>query len=192
MTPEMDPLGQINLLFLNQIPRVSELEDLSSNPLRLISKVGKAHDRILGPHALIPQHLLIMRPKPDQAPAFQRIRLFAQSDEVLEAGIDPSSGCRSVVAVGVGIGRIRWSIDPARVVPSSRIVHVGVIVHLADLVPEVDKRDAAGRHDDAVPEQDSLYCAIFPGFEPGKGSGCTADPAVACFRVVLEWHTSSE
>jgi hypothetical protein len=88
--------------------------------------------------------------------------------------------------------RIGWSVDPSRVIPLGGIVHVGVVVELANFVPEVDERYTASRHDDRVGEEYSLYSTRFSGFESSERGSRSGYPTIASLWIVLEGYPSGE
>jgi hypothetical protein len=71
-------------------------------------------------------------------------------------------------------------------------MHVGVVVQLADFVPEVDEWYTACRHDDRMGEEYALYGTGFAWFESSQRSSRSGYPAIASLWIVLEGDSSGE
>lgn len=138
MRHQVNSLRKIELFPSDEVVRVLESEHLPPYPLRMIGKVGKTHHRRHCSHSLVSQYRWVVSSEPDQTTPVERICLFAQLDEVSEALVDSPRRCVFVVSLLVSLIRVWRSVDPSRIVPLGRIVHVTVIVELTDFVAEVD------------------------------------------------------
>jgi hypothetical protein len=88
----MDTIRQVDLVARDQVKGVSESKDLSTDPLRVIRKVGEANDWCHRSHSLIAQDCRVVGSESNQPSSVESIRLFTQFDEVLKTGKYPA--CR--------------------------------------------------------------------------------------------------
>ena len=127
-------------------------------------------------------------------------RSLAHLDQVAQRMIDATLDGRRVVAAFHLLPVGRRPVHPAAVVCLGRIVDVAVVVERADLVAQVDQRDAADAEDDGVHEADAAngqldfgrVAAAQGALQPSQRGQGAGDAGVACARVLLEGQPARE
>lgn len=118
--------------------------------------------------------------------------MFAQFDQATQTEEDAAGYAGRVVASCITFGFACRAMHPATVAGLAGVVDVGRVVEAADLVAEVDQRNATGGQGDAVEQQqtgDGVRVILLKSAQRRRGA---ADAAVAGGRVVLERDAARE
>jgi hypothetical protein len=151
MRPYMDScIPYIDHVSCNQIFRLSgnAHESISANPLRVVGKVGQAEHSGGRPRPLISKDRWVACMEPNGSPTSEFFSRLTYFDQMSHTSIQAARDGRFVMSLIVAVSRAWGSVNPSAVVHLCRVVDVGVIVQLANLISEVDKWNTATAHSD--------------------------------------------